>query len=160
VGQRYVQYTNRMYERTGTLWEGRFKSSIVDRQFYLLSCYRYIELNPVRAGMVSHPREYVWSSYRANAEREHSTVITPHPEYLALSDDVDRRAAAYCTMFAVALDEDRLREIRAAANGGYVLGRREFKATVSATLRRPVEKGSAGRPRKKNQGQTPISAMR
>jgi putative transposase len=154
LGQRYVQYFNRMHGRSGTLWEGRFRSSIVEEQAYLLRCYRYIELNPVRAGMVAHPRDYVWSSYRTNAEQAPSTIVTPHSEYLELAGDDARRAAAYRGLFESKLDDEAMEEIRGAARGGYVLGRRGFRAAVAAVLQRRVEPGSAGRP--SNRGQTPI----
>jgi putative transposase len=157
LGQRYVQYFNHMHGRSGTLWEGRFRSSIVEQHAYLLRCYRYIELNPVRAGMVAHPRDYLWSSYRINAELAPSAVVTPHAEYTALSGSADKRAAAYRGLFDSAFDQEDLQEIRSAARGGYVLGRHGFKAAVAAVLERRVEPGSAGRPgHKRNRGQTPI----
>ena len=79
LGQRYVQYVNRTYHRSGTLWEGRFRSCLTQEEDYLLACQRYIELNPVRAGMVEHPAEYRWSSYRANAQGEADALLKPHP---------------------------------------------------------------------------------
>ena len=81
IGRRYVQYINREYRRCGTLWESRHKASLVDAERYLLTCYRYIELNPVRAGMVEHPGDYRWSSYRHNAYGEKNALITQHPLY-------------------------------------------------------------------------------
>ncbi len=84
LGQRYVQYINRKYKRSGTLWEGRFRSSIIDQQAYLFICQRYIEMNPVRAGMVAHPGEYPWSSYQVNGKGANSALLTPHPLYLEL----------------------------------------------------------------------------
>ena len=84
LGQRYVQYINRTYRRSGTLWEGRFKSCLAQDETYVLTCHRYIELNPVRASMVDHHRDYVWSSYLANAEGQHNPLLTPHPEYQRL----------------------------------------------------------------------------
>ena len=99
LGQRYVQYVNRTYKRSGTLWEGRFRSSIVQVDLYLLRCHRYIELNPVRAGMVEFPGDYRWSSFSANAMGKHDHLITPHPAYLALANDVAVRRAAYLEMF-------------------------------------------------------------
>jgi putative transposase len=87
VGERYVRAFNKRHKRTGTLWEGRFKSSIVDSERYLFTLYRYIELNPVRAGMVSHPSEYGWSSYGVNAEGAESALVTPHPLLLAFGDE-------------------------------------------------------------------------
>jgi len=82
VGRRYVRYINHVYRRTGTLWEGRYKASLIDSERYLLACYRYIELNPVRAAMVASPAQYRWSSYRCNAVGKTDTLITPHVQYL------------------------------------------------------------------------------
>ncbi len=88
LGQRYVQYVNRVYQRSGTLWEGRFKSCLTQEEQYVLGCYRYIELNPVRAGMVEHPADYPWTSYRINAQNEKSELVTPHPLYGSSPDRV------------------------------------------------------------------------
>ena len=147
LGQRYVQYVNRTQARSGTLWEGRFRSSIVDRENYLLACYRYIEMNPVRACMVERPADYRWSSYRVNALGAASKLITPHAEYLALAEGILARQLAYRGLFEQPIADRCLQEIRGAARGGYVLGRRGFKAGVAAVLARPVERRSAGRPR-------------
>jgi len=95
LGQRYVQYVNRAYRRTGSLWEGRFRSCLAQSQRYVLACYRYIELNPVRAAIVDHPGKYPWSSYRANAEVETYPLVTPHPEYLALGHEEATRKKTY-----------------------------------------------------------------
>jgi len=95
VGRRYVQYVNHNYRRSGTLWEGRHKGSIVDAEDYLLSCYRYIELNPVRAGMVEHPGDYSWSSYRHHAYGEKNREIIDHPLYIALGQQNEQRWACY-----------------------------------------------------------------
>jgi putative transposase len=148
LGQRYVQYFNRTHRRSGTLWEGRFRSSIVQTQRFLLSCYRYIELNPVRACMVQHPREYRWSSYMANAEGRYSRLITPHDEYLALGTQRAARLAAYRALFESELDPGLTAEIRAAVNGGFALGNARFKTEVSALTGRRVEPGRSGRPGK------------
>lgn len=148
LGQRYVQYINKTYRRTGTLWEGRFRSSIVQEQGYLLRCYRYIELNPVRAGMVQHPRDYRWSSHAPNAEGTASQLLTPHEEYLALGACQAERLAAYQALFGSELDPQSLGEIRAATNGGFALGSDRFKAEISEMLGRRVEPGQSGRPRK------------
>ena len=99
LGQRYVQYVNRSYQRSGTLWEGRYRSSVVQTEAYVLACYRYIEMNPVRAGMVAHPAAYPWSSYAANAQGDRLGWLTPHAQYLALAKDADRRRAAYRALF-------------------------------------------------------------
>jgi len=97
LGQRYVQYINRTWQRSGTLREGRRRSGPVQNSGYLLSCYRYIELNPVRAGMVTHPAEYRWSSYRSNGQGEHQDWLTPHPEYLAPGNSRETRLAVTAT---------------------------------------------------------------
>jgi REP-associated tyrosine transposase len=140
LGQRYVQYVNKCYRRSGTLWEGRFRSSIVQRDGYALKCQRYIELNPVRAGMVPHPRDYAWSSYRTNAELRTSGLVIPHEEYLGLGETPELRAAAYRDSFRFELDATDLREIRLAANGGFALGNDRFKAEIAEMLGRRVER--------------------
>jgi putative transposase len=140
LGQRYVQHINRVYRRSGTLWEGRFKSSLVQRQGYLLKCQRYIELNPVRAGMAAHPRDYPWSSYRANGDLRASVLVTPHDGYVALGETPEQRAAAYRRLFQFDLDEEDLNEIRSAAKGGFALGNQRFKDEISAILGTRVER--------------------
>src|SRR3972149_824050 len=148
LGQRYVQYVNRSYRRSGTLWEGRFRSSIVQERGYFLRCHCYIELNPVRANMVSHPGDYRWSSFPANAGLASSRLLTPHGEYLALGRNDHERGAAYRELFRSELDPTQLDEIRTAANGGFALGNDRFKAQVAEMLKRRVERGAPGRPRK------------
>jgi putative transposase len=147
LGQRYVQHVNRVYRRSGTMWEGRFRSSIVQQQVYFLCCQRYIELNPVRAGMVSHPIEYGWSSYRANVGQAPSSLVTPHPEYLGLGRTDEERAGAYRALFRAPLDPAEASEIRSAVNGGFALGNSRFKDEIAAMLGRRVERGTAGRPK-------------
>lgn len=95
LGQRYVQYINKEYKRSGTLWEGRFKSCLAQSENYVLACYRYIEMNPVRANMVDHPEKYPWSSYLINAEKKESKLITAHAEYLGLGGSEIKRKHAY-----------------------------------------------------------------
>src|SRR5690606_5055832 len=104
LGQRYVGYYNRTYRRTGSLWEGRFRSCLVQAEDYLLVCHRYIELNPVRAGMVKHPADYPWSSYRANAHNHRSEILSPHDIYRHLGPDTANRQAIYRRLFDDALD--------------------------------------------------------
>jgi len=147
LGQRYVQYINRTYRRSGTLWEGRFRSCLTQEEDYVLGCYRYIELNPVRASMVGHPAEYRWSSYRVNAQGESSTLLTTHPLYTALGIDHDARRAAYRGLFRYHLDPGLVDEIRAATNGNYALGSPHFQAQIAAALGRRVKRGKSGRPR-------------
>ena len=148
VGQRYVQYVNRAYRRSGTLWEGRFRSCVLQDDAYLLACSRYIELNPVRAGMVEHPAEYRWSSYRANALGEADSVLMPHELYLALGQEGGERLDAYRELFRSQLDLGMVDQIRAATNGNYALGDERFAAQVAEMLGRRVTRGKAGRPRK------------
>jgi len=149
LGQRYVQYVNRTYHRSGTLWEGRFRSSPVQETGYFLRCHRYIELNPVRANMVSDPRDYRWSSFAVNAGLAPMRMLTPHSEYVALGRNDNERSAAYCELFRSALDTAQLDEIRSAANGGFAFGNDRFKAQIAEMLKRRVERGAPGRPRRK-----------
>jgi putative transposase len=146
LGQRYVQYVNRTYRRSGTLREGRFRSCLTQEQTYVLGCYRYIELNPVRAGMVEHPGEYQWSSYRANARGEACSALRPHDYYRALGTDRDERQAAYRELFRYRLDPGLVDEIREATNGNYVLGSSRFQDQVARALGRRVSRGRSGRP--------------
>jgi putative transposase len=122
VGQHYVEHVNRVHARTGTLWEGRFKSSLVASAEYVLACYRYIELNPVRAGLSEHPRSHPWSSYRANAEGAADSLLEPHPYYTALEDDPDRLRRTYRQLFDAPMETELLSEIRAALRAGTALG--------------------------------------
>jgi len=146
LGQRYVQYVNRQYRRTGTLWEGRCRSCLARRDEYVLTCYRYTELNPLRAGVVSHPRDYPWSSYRYNAEGKANPLITSHHEYERLGMTTSERRAAYRQLFATRIDPEHIAEIRDATNGNYVLGNNRFKEEISCMLKRRVTRGKAGRP--------------
>lgn len=148
LGQCYVQYVNRTHRRTGTLWEGRFRSCLVQSDEYVLSCYRYIELNPVRANMVNHPRLYRWSSYHANAEGTADNLLTPHLEYLRLGVTEEGRRAAYCALFKAHQDPERVIEIRDATNGNYALGSERFRTEIESVLKRRVIPGKSGRPRR------------
>jgi putative transposase len=150
LGQHYVQHFNHVHKRTGGLWEGRFKSCLVDDQSsYLLTCYRYIESNPVRAGMVRHPSDYPWSSYCVNAEGAPSTLIKPHRRFLALARDAATRRAAYRLLFND-LPEHELDYIRAASNRGFALGTPSFIAEIERASGRRAT-GPRGR---KKKGQT------
>jgi putative transposase len=146
LGQRYVQYVNRVYGRSGTLWEGRFRSSLVQSQRYFICCQRYIELNPVRAAMVARTGDYAWSSYRANALGVSDPLIRPHPEYLALGAHEDERQAAYRGLFEEDLPLPMIERIRAAANSGYAFGSPEFEIDLARQLGRRTVKGLPGRP--------------
>jgi putative transposase len=158
LGQRYVQYFNRRHERTGTLWEGRFHSCIVESTRYVLGCYRYMELNPVRASMVDHPASYLWSSYAVNSGMRSDPLISPHCEFDALSADANARHAAYRGLFEHPLEADVLKAIRDATNGGYALASDGFKSRVLAPLGYRTEPGKAGRPAKSPDGMYVVEA--
>jgi REP-associated tyrosine transposase len=145
IGQLYSQYVNKLYKRSGHLWEGRFKSCLVQSEQYVLACYRYIELNPVRAELSKRADQYPWSSHRANAIGEHSDLLTPHHEYLRLGRTPEERQAIYRDLFSLVQGDD-LERIRAATNAGYVLGEPPFRAMMARKLGRRVERGQAGRP--------------
>jgi putative transposase len=148
LGQRYVQYVNRVYRRSGTLWEGRFRSCPFQEEAYLLACQRYIELNPVRAGMVEHPGEYRWSSYRANAQGEDNPLIRQHLLYAGLALEAASRQAAYRELFRHELEPALVDQIRRATNGNFALGNERFATDAAATLGRRVLPGRPGRPKK------------
>ena len=151
LGRRYVRYFNTVYQRSGTLWEGRYKSCLVQSSEYLLQCYRYIELNPVRAGMVSDPADYPWSSYRSNGLGVASSLLTPHAEYLALGQTVEDQQAAYRALFRHALDEACVTAIRDNTNSGLVFGGERFKDELETLLKRRMRPGVAGTPCKKEE---------
>jgi putative transposase len=146
LGQRYVQYVNRTYRRSGTLWEGRFKSCLAQSDRYLLVCSRYIELNPVRAAMVEFPGQYPWSSYSSNANGKLNELISPHPLYLALGASSEDRCRAYRELVCMNYDNEINLEIRRATQGNYVLGDSKFSAEIAGTLGRRVLPGKSGRP--------------
>jgi len=148
LGQRYVQHVNRSYHRSGTLWEGRFRSCLAQSERYVLACYRYIELNPVRAGMVRHPRQYRWSSYRANAEGNGTSWLVPHRQYRELGRNDRARRDAYRALFRQSLEPAVIDEIRLATNGGFALGSSKFQAEIARMLGRRVARGRPGRPAK------------
>jgi putative transposase len=146
VGRRYVRYFNREYQRSGTLWEGRFKSCLVQSETYLLQCQRYIELNPVRAGMVSDPAEYAWSSYQYHALGRTIKMITPHEEYLGLGSTSQERQKAYRLLFRSHVDKELVNDIRLALNKGMALGGERFKDEIERLCGRRVRPAKMGRP--------------
>ncbi len=147
LGRRYVKYINHTYHRTGTLWEGRYKASLVDSERYLLTCMQYIESNPVRASMVEHPGDYKWSSYIDNAYGRLSFNLNPHPLYLSLGNSSEQRREAYRELFSVILGKESLHEIRDSLNHELVLGRSYFKDKIEEMTKRQVRLGQPGRPR-------------
>lgn len=148
LGQRYVQYFNRRHGRTGTLWEGRFRSCLVESARYVLACYRYVELNPVRAGLAARPADYRWSSFAANAGARDDRHLHAHPEYLALGSTDSTRHASYAGLFEQALEPRLVESIRESTNGGFPLAGDSFRAHLAQSLGRTLEPGRAGRPRK------------
>jgi len=148
IGRHYVPYINKKYQRTGGLWEGRFKASIIDSENYLIGCMRYIELNPVRAKMVEKPETYRWSSYRANAQGEHNAILSPHEAYLRLSKQQQERATNYKAIFKDQMTEDVLGEIRLSCQSGVPLGSKRFVDQIEETLGQKVGYSRRGRPRK------------
>jgi putative transposase len=148
LGQRYVQYFNKTYRRSGTLWEGRYRSCPTQAETYLLACQRYIELNPVRAAMVEHPADYRWSSYRANAQGEANPLVTPHNLYQALGPAPEARQSAYRELFRHELEPGMVDRIRQATNGNYALGSALFGEQIETALKQRAMPGKAGRPRK------------
>ena len=138
LGRHYVRYFNYTYKRTGTLWEGRFKSCVVDADNYLLHCQRYIELNPVRAGMVEAPGDYAWSSFRANGLGQQIKLWRPHRIYQSLGKTTAERTATYRDLFSSHLDQEILTLIRQASNQGMVLGNDKFKQEIERLAGRRV----------------------
>lgn len=148
LGRSYVRYFNYTYQRSGTLWEGRFKSCLVSESEYLFHLYRYIELNPVRASMVSDPADYVWSSYQCNALGKQSELLTPHTLYLQLSADATERLVRYRELFVSHVENKLLDDIRQASNKGLVLGNERFVEELEALSNMRLREGRKGRPRK------------
>jgi putative transposase len=149
LGQRYVQYINRTYKRSGTLWEGRFRSCIIQPEEHLFVCQQYIEMNPVRAGLVKHPSEYRWSSYQVNGQGEKSALIDHHLLYHDLGRTSQERQRAYRELFRDELESGEIDKIRKATNGNFSLGDSRFNTEISEILGCRVIPGKAGRPRKK-----------
>jgi putative transposase len=149
IGRAYVRRVNSRYERSGTLYEGRFKSSLIESQSYFLACMRYIEMNPVRAGLALHPSEFPWSSFGQNASGEPSGLITPHSEYLGLGRDALARRKAYLHLFDVGPSEREVAAIRECAQQGRALGGEQFCEAVEGTLLRSVRVVPQGRPAKR-----------
>lgn len=147
IGRRYVQIVNKKHERTGTLWEGRYKASLVQNDYYVLACHRYIELNPVRGGLTRTPGEYRWSSYAHNAAGRRDELLTAHPAYLSLGSSPVERRKAYRRLFSDVIDPKLLTTIRETTSACRVLGDNRFKRQIERVLGRSVEPGKGGRPK-------------
>ncbi len=148
LGRHYVRYVNETYRRHGGLWEGRYKCNVIESQAYFLSCMRYIELNPVRAGMVDHPAKYRWSSYAANALGVSNAILTAQPEYIALGCLSDDRQSVYRQLFEAGMDSEELARMRCALQTGTPMGNKKFKAEIEAALDLKVGFAHRGRPKK------------
>ena len=147
TGRKYVRYINHTYKRTGTLWEGRYKASLVDSEAYLLTCMRYIEMNPVRANMVEHPGDYRWSSYHSNAGAHQGSMLEAHPVYKRLGLSLEQQQYAYRELFRKDLDKEVLHVIREVLNQELVLGREDFKDKIERMTQRQTRAGVSGRPK-------------
>ena len=148
LGRRYVQYINKTQGRTGTLWDSRYKFSLIDAEDYLLSCQRYIEMNLVRAGMVDDPAHYRWSSYRVNGLGQADALVTPHPIYGALGSDETSRRKHYRGLFRTHLDDDPNNDIRQALQQTQPLGNSGFADKIEQMTGQRREVKARGRPRK------------
>jgi putative transposase len=146
VNQLHSQYMNRRYGRTGTLWEGRFKSCPIEAETYLLNCYRYIELNPVRAGIVDDPAAYPWSSYNTNAGDVRDEFLSPHEVFVALGDTATARRAIYIALLRDDRSDGPTQEIRKATSGNLALGSNAFARRLAALTGRRATPGRNGRP--------------
>jgi putative transposase len=146
LGRMYVLYFNRQYHRSGTLWEGRYKSCLVQQETYLIELYRYIELNPVRAGMVEDPADYSWSSYQCNALGKKTDLLTPHPLFMALGNEEKERRLSYRALFSLHVEGKLLEDIRQASNKGLALGNEHFIADIEAVTGKRLREEKRGRP--------------
>lgn len=148
LGRRYVQYFNYRYQRTGTLWEGRYRATIVEAETYLFECMRYIELNPVRAGMVAQASDYPWSSYPSNALGTADALLTPHLHYLHLGTDSGERLATYKAFVQEPMEAIKLAALRESTHKGWALGAGEFQARIEQLAQRRTMPLPKGRPKK------------
>jgi putative transposase len=143
-----VQYINKTYRRTGTLWDSRYKASVIQSEHYLLLCQRYIELNPVRAGMVNNPVLHRWSSYHGNALGQQDDLITPHSLYLGIAPTVEERQESYRALFLHPLGDGIISDIRMASHQNQPLGNNRFMEKIEQVTGQRREAKPRGRPRK------------
>lgn len=151
IGRRYVQHVNVKYRRTGTLWEGRHKASLVRAEAYLLACCRYIELNPIRANMVAHPIEYRWTSYAENTGAKPTLMTSRHALYNSLGLDDKSREIAYRALFDIQLGPEILKNIRQAAEFSMPLGDSRFQQQIESVVGRRLGQAKLGRPKSKRE---------
>jgi putative transposase len=146
VGRRYVRYFNQTQGRTGTLWEGRYKSTLIQTERYLLACMAYIDLNPVRAGLVADPGDYPWSSHGNYVGRRHDRLVTPHPLYWELGNTPFARDAAYAELVNTGITAQQQQALTDSALRGWALGEPDYVADLQKRTARRVSKIRAGRP--------------
>jgi putative transposase len=159
LGRRYVRHVNALYRRTGTLWEGRYRAAPIDSEAYFLACCRYIEMNPVRAGMAAHPRDYPWSSWRAHALGAADALVSEHALYRALGRSAAERQKEYRALFRQALDTGFVDALRQATNGGWALGDRRFQRQIAKAARRRAAPLPKGRPPKQPKSQRQLNLL-
>ncbi len=146
VGRSYVQVFNKVHGRTGTLWEGRYRCTVIQPERYLLACMAYIDLNPVRAHLVAQPQDYVWSSYRHYSGQRSDRLVTPHALYWALGNTPFAREAAYAELVQDGISADQQGALTHATLSGWALGDDAFKDSLQAQTERRLSKTKAGRP--------------
>ncbi len=148
LGAKYVRYVNKTHKRTGTLWEGRFKCSLIDKEPYFLACLHYIEMNPLRAGITNSPELYRWSSYRVRAHGEKSSILDLDPWYNSLGADSQERQVRYRQLFQNTIPDSTWELIREMTNKGGIIGSVNFKEQIEKILHRKIIIRAPGRPRK------------
>lgn len=146
VGRSYVRYFNDLQQRTGTLWEGRYRSTLIQTEHYLLACMAYIDLNPVRAGMVAEAADYPWSSHGLYLGSRRDKLITPHPLYWELANTPFGREVAYAELVRAGVSPDQQAALTRSTLAGWALGDSDFVADLQKRTVRRVEKNKAGRP--------------
>lgn len=147
VGRRYVRVFNQRWQRTGTLWEGRYRSTLIQAERYLLACMVYIDLNPVRAGLVGDPADYPWSSYLHLVGRRSDRLVTPHPLYWAMGNTPFAREAAYAELVRSGISAEQQKALTDSALRGWALGEADYVADLQRRTERRVARAKAGRPR-------------
>ena len=157
VGRRYVRHYNLRHARTGTLWEGRYRSTLIQAERYLLACMVYIDLNPVRAGMVADPADYPWSSHQHYVGRHSDRLVTPHPLYWELGNTPFARDQAYAELVRTGISQSQQQALTDSALRGWALGEPDYVADLQRRTERRVVRSHAGRPRMKTSDLSPIN---
>jgi putative transposase len=159
LGRRYVRHVNDAHGRSGTLWEGRYRAAPIEADDHFFSCCRYIELNPVRAGMAKHPRDYPRSSYRAHAMGAADALVSRHALFKRLGRSAAEQQKEYRALFRGKADEEFVDALRAATNGGWALGSERFRREIAKAARRRVTPLPKGRPRKSGKDRRPLRLL-